>query len=315
MNILAALLIAQTVVQSGSFVVHSWTPTDKFARAVLESAARVRLPALPEQAPTFGQPIHIYLAPDDRTFMRLTGGEAPEWGAGIAVPEQGIIVLRAYVGGRGAYDELPGVLRHELAHIALHRYLDPSLIPRWFDEGYAEWSAGELDAEAGWMLRVAFATNHAAPLDSLELSWPSMATDARVAYLLAASVVDYLVRQSGDRGLGIMLERWHTSHSFEKALATTYGLSVDQLETHWRKDVKHRYGWLAVVTQTSVAFSIVAVGVVALYIIRRRRDRKKLQRLKENELPDEPAYWQDPPPDSYSEHGETHDDPDTTRSE
>lgn len=294
---LLATLIAPVTVRSGNFVVHSWTGNDRLARTILETATSARFATLPANAPDFGQPIHIYLAPDNRTFVELTGGQAPEWGAGVAAPEEGVIVLRAYTGEQGAYTELPAVLRHELAHIALYRYLQPARVPRWFDEGYAEWNAGELDAEGAWMLRVALARQHA-PLDSLELSWPSMATDARVAYLLAASVVQYLVHQSGERGLTILLERWHTSHNFEAALASTYGLSIDQLEAHWRKDVKHRYGWLAVITQTGAAATIIAVGVIGLYVIRRRRDRKKLARLRETELPDEPAFWIEPPPET-----------------
>jgi hypothetical protein len=204
-----------------------------------------------------------------------------------------VIVLRAYGGTRGAYEELPRVLRHELAHVALHRYIGAARIPRWFDEGYAEWAAGEMDTQGAWQLRIAFARQRGPMLDSLELSWPVMSSDARVAYLLAASVVEYLVRESGPHALALFLQRWRATQHFEQALASTYGLSLDQLEIHWRRDVKKRYGWLAVVTQTSVAFTIMAVLVLVLYFIRRRRDRARLAILKATEPPDEPAYWEE----------------------
>ncbi|MFP5355115.1 MAG: hypothetical protein ACLGIK_08170, partial [Gemmatimonadota bacterium] len=38
------------------------------------------------------------------------------------------------------------VLRHELAHLALHEYLG-DLPTRWFDEGYASYAAGEWDRD------------------------------------------------------------------------------------------------------------------------------------------------------------------------
>lgn len=307
---LATSLSAQTVVRSGNYIVHSWTPTEKFARRVLAMANGYdSLPALPAAAPTFGQPINIYLASNDAQFRALTNDQAPEWGVGVAASELGVIVLRAYGTTGGGLGELPRVLRHELAHIALHRYLAPARVPRWFNEGYAVWAAGDLDTEAAWLLRVAFVTEQAPSLEQLELSWPAMTTDARVAYALAGSAVQYLVNESGTRGLDIFLRRWRESKSFEGALAATYGLSLDQLETHWRKDVKRRYGWLVFVTQTSVAFIFLTVAVMVLYFIRRRRDRRRLEQLIATEPPDLPAYWNEADEENEANEGNERDPP------
>jgi hypothetical protein len=140
-------------------------------------------------------------------------------------------------------------------------------------------------------LRLAFATRSAPPLDSLELAWPRATEDARTAYLLSASIVGYLVRSSGSDGLEIFLQRWHDGQNMEQALAATYGMSVDQLETYWRRDVRRRYGWLAVLTQSAVFMAGASVVLLILFAIRRRRDRRKLAILKASEPPDAPAYW------------------------
>ena len=290
--LLATSLQAQNVVRSGPWVVESWTSNNRLAAAVIAEANKVTsLPGLPAAAPAFGQPIRIVLADNDARFRAATGGRAPDWGAGVAVPEEGLIALRAYGGRGGAYDELRPVLRHEIAHVALHRYFEHKRIPRWFDEGYAMWSAGEIDTRGEWRLRIAFATGAAPPLDSLGLAWPAMSGDAETAYLLAASVVKYLINESGTRALELFMKRWHDSGSFEGSLATTYGLSVDQLETHWQRDVRRRYGWFAVLVQSAAFASFAAVGVLALYVVRRRRDRLRLAQLKATEPPDLPAYW------------------------
>lgn len=239
---------------------------------------------------TFARPIEIVLAANDREFVQASGGLAPEWGAGVAIPARDRIVLRAYGGTRGAYAQLPEVLRHELTHVALDRYIG-GRIPRWFDEGFAMWAAGDFETEAQWQLRVAFALQRAPPLDSLELAWPSATEDAHLAYLLAGSVVQYLVAQSGEHALTLFLERWRTSRNFEHALGEVYGLSIDQLETHWRRDVGKRYGWLAVLTQSALAGTLISIGIIALYMVRRRRDRLKMQQLAADELPDQPAFW------------------------
>jgi hypothetical protein len=260
-----------------------------------------RLPALPAAAPAFGQPIEIVLAASDAHFDSLTGGVIPEWGAGVADSRAGRIIIPGYGGGRAANSDLQRVLRHELAHIALYRYLAPNRIPRWFNEGYATWAAGELDFAAEWQLRVAFANGSAPPLDSLELSWPRATEDARIAYLLSASVVAYLVRASGEDALALFLQRWHSAQDMNQALAATYGLSIDQLETHWVRDVRRRYGWFAVLTQSAVFMAGASVVMLVLFAIRRRRDRKRLAILRATEPPDAPAYWDETDPVDDSE--------------
>lgn len=248
-------------------------------------------PGLPAAAPAYARPIRLILADSDAHFDSITGGIIPEWGAGVAIPAQGIIVLPGYGGGRGANVDIRQTLRHELAHIALHRGLAPARIPRWFNEGYATWASGALDLEGGWQLRLAFATNRAPPLDSLELNWPRATADARIAYLLSASVVEYLVRESGERALTLFLASWRASQNMEQALAATYGISLDQLETHWRRDVKQRYGWFAVLTNAAMFSAGATVILIILFAIRRRRDKRKLALLQATEPPDMPAYW------------------------
>jgi hypothetical protein len=293
-GIATTLLIAQMLVlQSGPYSIQYPADKPRLGPSIAQSLRTMPpLPALPREAPAFGQPIEIILAASDVHFDSLTGGAIPEWGAGVADSRAGRIIVPGYGGGRAANSDLQRVLRHELAHIALYRYLAPNRIPRWFNEGYATWSAGELDFAAEWQLRVSFANGSAPPLDSLELSWPRATEDARIAYLLSASVVAYLVRESGEDALALFLQRWHSTQNMNQALAATYGLSIDQLETHWVRDVRKRYGWFAVLTQSAVFMAAASMVMLVLFAIRRRRDRKRLAILRATEPPDAPAYWE-----------------------
>lgn len=284
-------LLAQTapVRQAGPYTVVPRPGQEQLADRLLEAALSMPpFPGLPADAIP---DMRIELAADEADFATLTGGRAPEWGAGIAWPDEKRIVLPAYVSGRGNLGALPTVLRHEIAHVVLHDRVHPSAVPRWFSEGYATWAAGQLDLEAGWILRVAFVTGRAPPLDSIVLGWPRSAADARVAYLLSASAVGWLHDRGGDRVLGLFIERWRTSGDFEAALRNTYGLTTGQLERYWGRSVRRRYGWLLFFAQASVAWAILSVFVIALVLIRRRRDRKKLAELKRTEPPERPAFW------------------------
>ncbi len=98
---------------------------------------------------------------------------------------------------------------------------------QWFDEGYAEWASGGWSAGEGWRLRVAFALGKAPPLDSLTLGWPRDRASAELAYLLSATAVEYLIQESGERGLRLFLERWRDEgklrHRHERRLRSDPG--------------------------------------------------------------------------------------------
>ena len=272
------------------FIIGYWPGSEGLARSVAERAQRApALPAIPTEAWTRSE-IRIVLAPDDERMRALLPG-APEWGAGFAIPSQSLVILPGYDSERVSTANLPRVLRHELAHIALNRYLEPAQVPRWFDEGYARWAAGEWDFEAAWMLRLAIAMRRAPPLDSIDLSWPARATDARVAYLLSMSAIDFLHDRGGERALAIFLARWKEDGAIEPAMRRTYGLTIAQFEEDWRTQVKRSYGWALVATNAVVFWFFGALLVLWLFFVRRRRDDRKLDRLREDEVPDDPAYW------------------------
>ncbi len=142
----------------------------------------------------------------------------------------------------------------------------------------------------GWRLRVAFATGRAPPLDSLALAWPRGRASAELAYGLSATVLEYLVEESGTRGLEVLLARI-PEFGFDRAVRSTYGVTVGQLERDWQKYVKKRYGWLLVLSHSLIFWSALSLVLVVMVIIRRRRDREALARLRAREDPDHPAYW------------------------
>jgi hypothetical protein len=188
---------------------------------------------------------------------------------------------------------LHAVLRHELAHVALQRRLGDARVPRWFTEGYAVWTARQLDADAAWLLRLAFVFNRAPPLDSLELRWPAADQDARIAYLLSATAVQYLNGLASPDYFARLLDSWAADESFERALRATYLLTSAQFERLWRRHVRSSYGWLLFLTQGVVLALFFTLLVLVLFAIRRRRDRRKLAALRASEIPDDPAYWLD----------------------
>lgn len=278
-----------TAVVSSRVTVLHWTD-DAAAAARIAEVMRA-FPPLPGLPPELPRGVELYLAPDGPRVAELAGGSAPHWGAGLAIPAWNRIVIPPQPGGRDPSGGDLRTLRHEWAHLGLHQYLEGLRIPRWFDEGYAQWASGGWDAGQGWRLRLAFALGQAPPLDSLTLQWPRDQSSAQLAYLLAGTALEYLVRESGTRGLTLFLERWEEEGSFEVALREVYGLTSTTLETGWQQYVRSRYGWALVATHSMVFWGVLALGMGGLFLIRRRRDQERLEALTASEPPDRPAFW------------------------
>ena len=250
------------------------------------------LPGLPRDVPRRAV---IFLAPDQARFDALTGGRVPHWGAGVAIPSRDRIVIPLFSQpwtGQGSEDR---TLLHEWAHLGLHDHLQGLRIPRWFDEGYAQWSSGGWDRNSAWRLRLSLAGGGAPPLDSISLSWPRERGEAELAYLLAATAVSYLVEGSGERGLELFLARWREMGSFEEAFRRTFGITTGTFERQWLEHVKRRFGWVLVLSQSFVFWVLLGMALLVLFRIRKKRDRERMAQLRATELPDTPAWWGPPP--------------------
>ncbi|GEM_PF-309939 len=260
-------------------------------RVVATVERHALLPGIPEAHPTRA---FIFLTPDDARWDALTGGRTPHWGAGVAIPALDRIVLPVHRTPWDGFHAEARTVRHEWAHLGLHDYLRGLRIPRWFDEGYAQWSSGGWNVEEAWRLRLQLATGSAPPLDSLSLSWPRARAEAEIAYLLAASAMEYLVSGSGTRGVEVFLARWREGGDFEEAFRATFGITTGTFERQWTEHVKRRYGFLLVLGQSTLFWLFLGAALLGLWRIRRKRDRERMERLRASEVPELPAWW-DPP--------------------
>ena len=104
-----------------------------------------------------------------------------------------------------------------------------------------------------------------------------------MAYLLSATAVDYLRRRGGERGLALLFANWRREGEMERAVRTTYGITLGQFEEEWRRDVRTRYGWLSMLSSMALVWLFAAALVLAAWIPRRRRNRRKLATMDAEE--------------------------------
>jgi len=262
--------------ERGRFKVHHAPSDGRLARALAEAAvSRDTFPGLPRPR----DQVAIWVAPDDELFRRWAGDGAPEWGNAFAFPLERRIVLHGHKGGQGG-DAL-AVLRHELAHLALHEALG-DLPPRWFDEGYASYAAGEWgrDDVLATNFALAIAFGRLPTLAGLDSSFQYGATTAQAAYAFSYRAVAEMASLDRARGLTLLFEYWARERSLERAVRQAYGLTLGGFEAHWQKATRRRYGGLALVTDVSLGAVLVVLMIGPLWLVRRQRDRKRLEAMR-----------------------------------
>jgi hypothetical protein len=264
-------------VERGRFTM-LYAPTDqRLAMSLLASSvARDTFPGLPRPQVR----VQVWVAPDDAHFRRWAGEGAPEWGAAFAFPVERRIVLHGHRGGSRAGDPLE-VLRHELAHLALHEALG-NMAPRWFDEGYASFSAGEWgrDDVLATNFALAIAFGRTPSLAELDEQFQGGATGAQAAYAFSYRAVSELAAIDQQRGLTLLFEHWRREKSLERAVRQAYGITLSGFEVRWQDATRRRYGGLALVTDLSAGAILLGVLVGPLWLMRRRRDRKRLDAMR-----------------------------------
>jgi peptidase MA superfamily protein len=268
----------------GRFTAQFYPNESRLAHSLLELASSTdTFPGLARPK----QPVTLQIAPDYRTFRAWSGAGAPEWGAAIAIPSEHRIVMQGRSAGSDAGDPRE-VVRHELAHLALHEALGDAP-PRWFDEGYASYAARELTRDDVLAANLTLALRGMPTLDELDEYFAGSAQTVQAAYALSYRAVAELSQLDTAHGLSLFVENWKHTGTMDRAMRATYGMTFAEFEQRWRDRTRRRYGMLALVGDFTLAGALVALLLGPLYVARRRRDRRRMAALISAEAASEAA--------------------------
>ena len=259
---------------TGRFTIVYFPQDDVLARAMMRAAvSNDSFPWLPRPR----QRVLVAIAPDASRFRAWVGPTAPEWGAAIAFPESRRIVMQGRGAASDAGDPLE-VLRHELAHLALHERLG-NVPPRWFDEGYASVAAREWHRDDVLAANVALALQGTPRLDALDEGFRGGSTAAQAAYALSYRAVMELASLDQERGLSLFFQYWADGSTLDRAVRQAFGITLSGFEKEFQKRTSRRYGGLALFADLSLAMLVLTVLLLPFLLARRARDRRRLRAM------------------------------------
>jgi len=223
---------------------------------------------------------------DDRLDIRLSarardmgelapeGARPPRWASGVAYPERGLILI-GVIDPDGRAADLEDVLRHEIAHVSLHRAAGGRELPRWFHEGVAHLGEG-FSWGRTWTLMDATLHGQVIPMRELDQHFPERADHAAIAYAESYDFVDYLADKGGTVGIRGVIARVGRGMEFERALREVYADGLDGLEEGWVEQMRMRYLWLPLGGGGLLLWALCAVLVFLGWRRRRRQNRARL---------------------------------------
>jgi hypothetical protein len=227
------------------------------------------------------------------TFVKHAGRVAeatsmPKWVAGVAHPPSGEIMIARY-GPDGAATRLEELLKHEMAHVVLHRATDGVALPRWFHEGVAESFTDTISFGRAQTLATAVFGTGVPDLERLEAQFHGEeAVDASVAYAAVRDLVNYLrARDETGQELRQVLTELRLGHGFEAAFIRAYGVGLSELVGEWRGGLAGRFMWYPLAASGGLPFALLFPLVVIAWIRRRRVLREGWARLERQD-----AVWQ-----------------------
>ena len=237
-------------------------------------------------------PIEVIIASSEADLIEATPPRrnVPGWAVGVAFPDENLVVIKSpklVIGGQPYFER---VFIHELAHVALGKAMGSRRIPRWLHEGFAIREAGEWSISRGTLLTRAVLTRSLIPLRDLTSGFPREEMKARLAYAESADFVGYIFDTYGREGFQGVIGAMAGGREFDRAVSQVLGISMDELETDWRRHLSRRYTWVPVITSSLTLWAVASLILVAGYLRKRRTSSAKLELWEREEYEEDGGF-------------------------
>ena len=222
-------------------------------------------------------PWSVHVVSSREQLRNLTRGYAPEWSVGVAQRKLNQIVMLAPNAAKVNFNRFLEILVHELNHIYMHRIAGMDAVPAWFTEGLAMVASGELSLIQKIEISRALWGGKLFTLDQLHNMQVHYSWDVDQAYAQSAAAVYGLQYFYGDGILRAILDILRYSDDFEAAFQELTGNDLLDFQEKYSLYLNSNYRWIFLLRASRYIFVVLPVILVAGFIIKRRRGRRKLE--------------------------------------
>ncbi|MDH4230870.1 MAG: peptidase MA family metallohydrolase [Nitrospirota bacterium] len=220
-----------------------------------------------------GKPL-VVLTGDNSAFQEMARNKLV---TAFAVPEKNLIVIDYSKMDRVPFD-LRDTFKHELTHLLLHQNIEASILPKWLDEGVAQWASGGMadimrTGEKA-LLQKALLSNHMIPLGDISRTFPGSPSMLVLSYEESKSFVEFLVKRCGEEKLLSVLRDLADRRTAGQAFHENCGVGLEMLEQLWKKSLHREYTWISYAADNIywlLFFFSALVTMAAWWMAKRRR--------------------------------------------
>ena len=227
----------------------------------------------------------IILIKDSKQFQQIIRSPLT---VAFAVPEKDLIVID-YSKMSAHPLNLRNIFKHELCHLLLHRHIKSAALPRWLDEGVAQWvsdGVGDiiLDQKRSLLNKAAFMGRFIS-LGSLARGFPRREQDLILAYEESRSFVDHIVGKFGREGVLEILEHMKRGENVHAAVLRSCSISLGDLEKGWHSALRKRITWFTYLSYNLYEILFAFAALITIYaaiklILRKRRLMKEMEEME-----------------------------------
>ncbi|UCC68829.1 MAG: hypothetical protein JSV79_02555, partial [Armatimonadota bacterium] len=154
-------------------------------------------------------------------------------------------------------------------------------LPRWTNEGIAEYVAGKRASQVDPVALRAIGRGSSLDITELDAAFRSPDDRTALAYAQSASLVNFLVAERGQPVIADLLRALQVTRNFDTALQQAAGFSPPELQSAWRESLARRWRWPLFLQSGAPLLTLMLLlflaALVRHYLRRRRRQEMSEQ--------------------------------------
>lgn len=203
----------------------------------------------------------------------------PDWGAGVAIPSENLIILLRHNETEG----IPVVALHELAHILVHRKLSGIAIPRWFDEGIAQTLSERWGTQKSVTLAWAVLWRNVIPIEELEHINSMVWIKAELAYAESYNAVLFLTNEL-KADISEILDSVVATGNFSDGFNKVTGMTTKEFYHRWSKRLFKWYLPFVLIGDQRLPWTLLTLIFLILGFAKIIRYKIRMKKIHEQEI-------------------------------